>query len=197
MYLWPEVTGVLRFYNRPDLPNDPKILVIPLGYHWQKTGPIKPYSKREFLWSFAGTDWKNRSSNMQPLLNVNPHYLKWLPDWDHPDQLKNNDYLNLLENTMIVPCPKGQNIETYRFYEALECGCIPVFVYTPDYDPWFRQFNGLVPLLITKSWPELANVLEQFQKNPQELTNYHDAVSTGWAKFKVYLKEKVAKWLKN
>ena len=76
-YSWPEVTGVMRTYSRPDLPTDPKILVVPLGYHWQFRGnvdiphistPELPF--RDMVWSFAGTDWHSRKSNMNILQSI-------------------------------------------------------------------------------------------------------------------------------
>jgi GR25 family glycosyltransferase involved in LPS biosynthesis len=197
MYLWPEVSAVLRFYTRPDLPNDPKILVVPLGYHWKRSGPISEFFKREYVWSFAGTNWKDRSSLMRPLIDIQPHYVRWFSEWNDPGQLSSNEYLKLLDTTRFVPCPRGHNLETYRFYEALESGCIPVFVYTEQYDAWFRVFQSMFPILIVKSWPELAQMVKHLDSNKEDLNKLQLAVSLGWMRYKVYLKSQVCMWLKN
>lgn len=38
------------------------------------------------------------------------------------------DYVKALSDTVFAPCPGGNNIETFRHYEALELGAIPLFV---------------------------------------------------------------------
>ena len=200
-YMWPEVTGVLRFYSRPDLPSDPKIMVIPLGYHWQFKGnrdvphlstPELPF--RENMWAFAGTNWNNRANDMQILQAIEPHYLKWFNDWKDPKQLKEEEYICMMLNTKFVPCPGGQNSETYRFYEALECGCVPFFIDSPHTQSWLTLLHGEVPFLKLESWGHAAGLLQHFQQNPEQMESYRRNVLMGWAKFKMGLKERVRMW---
>ena len=202
MYEWPEVKGVLRFYARPGL--DPKTLVIPLGYHWQFRGnrdvphlstPNLPF--RENMWSFAGTDWVNRSNEMASLNVIQPHFVKWFREWRDPQQLKEEEYLALLLNSKFVPCPRGQNVETFRFYEALDCGCIPLFIDSPDNEAWLRIFNNEIPFLKLQNWEHAAALLQHFQKNLEQMEQYRTAVLISWAKYKMGLKEKVRVWSKN
>ena len=202
--MWPEVTGVLRFYSRPDLPSDPKIMVIPLGYHWQFKGnrdvphlstPELPF--RENMWAFAGTNWNNRANDMQILQAIEPHYLKWFNDWKDPKQLKEEEYICMMLNTKFVPCPGGQNPETYRFYEALECGCVPFFIDSPHTQSWLKLLHGEVPFLKLESWGHAAGLLQHFQQNPEQMESYRRNVLMGWAKFKMGLKERVRMWSTN
>jgi GR25 family glycosyltransferase involved in LPS biosynthesis len=204
MYSWPEVTGVLRFYCRSDLPNDPKILVVPLGYHWQYKGnrdvphlstPNLPF--RENTWSFAGTDWLNRSNDLEVLRAIQPHYLKYFADWKDPNQLKEEEYISLLLNTKFIPCPRGQNVETYRFYEALDCGCIPLFIDSPEINEWLQVFNNEIPFLKLPSWEYTVGLLHHFQENVEQMEKYRTNILIAWAKYKIGLKERVRKWLSN
>ena len=202
MYYWSEVKGVIRFYPRPDLQADPKIMIIPLGYHWQFKGnrdatyqstPNLPF--RDNAWSFAGTDWRGRSKDLAILQAVQPHYLKWFGEWRDPAQLKEDEYISLLLNTKFVPCPRGQNIETYRFYEALECGCIPLFIDTPDNEAWLRIFNGEIPFLKLQGWEHVAALIQHLVKNPEQMEQYRGALLTSWTRYKAGLKERVKQWL--
>jgi len=199
MYSWPEVTGVLRFYTRPNL--DPKVIVLPLGYHHQFKGNRDvPHigspglAFRENMWSFAGTDWMERSKEMSILQAIQPHYLNWFGQWRDPGQLKGDEYISLLLNTKCVPCPRGQNLETYRFYEALECGCIPIVIDTPGVEEWLQKFHG-IPFLKLHGWDNAAGLIKHFQENPEQMESYRNALLVGWSKYKMELKEKVAKWL--
>ena len=36
------------------------------------------------------------------------------------------EHLTALENTVFALCPRGNNVETFRFYEALETAAIPI-----------------------------------------------------------------------
>ena len=203
-YSWPSVTKVLRFYPRNDLPPDSldKILTVPLGYHWQFKGnrdvphlstPELPF--RELMWSFAGTDWMGRSKEMLILDAIQPRFVKWFTDWNDPSQLKEEEYTALMLNSKFIPCPPGQNIETYRFYEALDCGCIPLFVDRPENEPWLRLFNNEVPFLKLPEWNDVAGILHHFKENPEQMDKYRKAILISWAKYKMGLKERVRLWL--
>jgi GR25 family glycosyltransferase involved in LPS biosynthesis len=201
-YSWPEVTGVLRMYTRPDLPKDPKILVIPLGYHWQFRGnrdvphlstPELPF--RELNWSFAGTDWLERSKQMMPLNAIQPKFVKWFENWNDPGQLKEDEYTSLLLNSKFVPCPAGQNIETYRFYEALECGCIPLFLNTPNTEAWLQIFNE-IPFLKIDSWEQASALMHHLINDKEQMEQYRKTLLISWAKYKMGLKERVRFWLR-
>lgn len=202
MYSWPEVKGVMRFYQRADLPADSKIMVIPLGYHWQFRGnrdvphlstPNLPF--RDNMWSFAGTDWKGRSKDIAILQAIQPHYLKWFAEWRDPAQLKEEEYVSLMLNTKFVPCPRGQNVETYRFYEALECGSIPLFIDIPENEGWLKIFNNEIPFLKLQGWEHAAGIMDYFSKNLEQMEQYRMAILISWAKYKAGLKERVRMWL--
>jgi GR25 family glycosyltransferase involved in LPS biosynthesis len=202
MYSWPEVKGVLRFYNRPDL--GPKVLVVPLGYHWQYTGnrdfPHLSTSSlpfRENMWSFAGTDWHGRSAEMGILQAIRPHYVKYFADWRDPAELKEDEYISLLLNSKFIPCPRGQNVETYRLYEALDCGCIPIFIDSPEHSQWLQIFGEQLPFFKVATWDYAASLMQHFHENPELMENYRNAILVAWGKFKMALKEKVRVWISN
>ena len=106
-------------------------------------------------------------------------------------------YLALMLNSKFIPCPRGQNVETYRFYEALDCGCIPLFIDTPENEPWLRLFNNEMPFLKLQNWEHAAALLQHFEKNQEQMEQYRNAVLISWAKYKMGLKEKVREWSKN
>ena len=194
-YSLPSITGLIRNYWRADLPKDPKILVIPLGYHW-KPVTEKPFESRELLWSFAGTDWKNRSKDMIPLNTLEPNESMWYGSWRDPKNLSEADYMKLMMNSKCIPCPRGQNVETYRFYEALESGCIPFFVDEPDTGKWMQQFDmrkESMDFFRIESWSAMAELISHFNKNPSEMLNYRTMILKGWQLFKMSLKEKLRK----
>jgi GR25 family glycosyltransferase involved in LPS biosynthesis len=205
-YSWQSVTGVLRFYPRSDIPAEVanKVLTVPLGYHRQYKGnrdlphistPELPF--RELMWSFAGTDWKNRSSDMLILDAIQPRFVKWFSDWNDAAQLKEDEYLALMLNSKFVPCPPGQNVETYRFYEALACGSIPMFIDSPQNATWLQLFNNEIPFLKLPSWNDAAAIMHHFKENPDQMEKYRKTILISWANYKKRLENKVSAWLLN
>lgn len=184
-YEWPEVKSVLRFYLRKDILND-KILTVPLGYHWKVQGPIKPMSERVYTWSFCGTNWKGRSEQLCALEEIEPNLVTYYPNWNYPSQLKESEFLSLLQNTKFVPCPRGNNIETYRFYEALESGCVPVFTELPEI-----LVESGIPFLKCQTWEEVADLIGHFIKNPLQLEQYQKSIYSAWLTYKKTLQGKI------
>jgi len=194
-YSLPGVKGVLRFYKRAgQLPNT---LTIPLGYHWASVcmnatnlNKSVALENRLYSWSFTGTGWKGRSSQLEPLLAIEKHFTKFFPDWNDPGQLTKEQYIELLQNTIFVPCPEGNNVETYRLYEALECGCIPVFTKLPA----VLEDSG-IPFLKTETWNDVVDLINHLLKNSDELNKYSRDIMNAWCKYKNRLQGSVEKWL--
>ena len=149
------------------------------------------------MWSFAGTDWKGRSSDMLILDAIEPKFTKWFDNWNDQQQLKEEEYLALMLNSKFVPCPPGQNVETYRFYEALACGCIPIFVDSPENARWLQLFNNEIPFLKLPSWNDAAAIMHHFKENPDQMEKYRMTILIAWANYKKRLENKVAAWLSN
>jgi hypothetical protein len=199
--------SVLRFYVRDDFPpgTESKIQVIPLGYHWsplnlsknplQRT-PNLPF--REIHWSFYGTGWRSREAEMKALCDSNLiGSYKFYSDWNDPTNLSKLEYTNILLNTVFVPCPDGMNPETFRFYEALEAGCIPMVIHTSSNDTWFRWISSYIPLLDIKSWDEAVKNMIMLLSNEERLTIYRRQILNSWVNLYTTLKGQTRAWLLN
>lgn len=189
-YESPQVTGILRFYPRDELLGNPKILTIPLGYHWQNTVKQSPFNERKYTWSFSGTNWKNRSGELEPLMSIENKYVSFFPEWNHPEQLQMNEYMQLLSDTKFIPCPRGNNVETFRFYESLECGCIPIFVELPEV-----LCDLELPFIQTNTWDQVADLIRQLESDKDALEAYRTSIQLWWNAHKRCLKDSVSKWL--
>ena len=188
-YEIPDITSVLRFYPRNDLVSSEKVLTIPLGYHWHYNKPIRTISDRKYKWSFNGTNWMSRSELMRPLADIEPNKVDFYNEWNSPSQLSEKDYLDLLSDTIFIPCPRGNNIETFRIYEALECGCIPVFVEIPS----ILEDTG-ISFLRAESWLEVTELMKDLIKDPEQLHHYQITLLSGWMQYKERLRKNVLTW---
>lgn len=194
--------SVLRFYQRPNLPE--KVTTIPLGYHWTLRGgsknmltvtPRLPF--RSLTWSFFGTDWNNRKNLLQPLYDISGAYkAQFFKDWNDSQALGSEAYTSALLDTLFVPCPDGVNPETFRFYEALECGCIPLVVTTEANSAWVDFITEHIQILPLKSWEDAAKFVTHLLQNREMLEVYRTKVLSSWIEWRKELQDDVKAWSK-
>ena len=74
--------------------------------------------------------------------------------------LVSRDILHL--SSAFCPCPGGNNAETFRFYESLEAGCIPLLVWEEGVRDWLEGL-GLnereIWFVLRESWDEVLEAI--------------------------------------
>ena len=136
-YNSPMCKKVVRNYLRPMTENK-KVTVIPLGYH-HKSDTVKPIQDRKLVWSFHGTDWFNRGTLLKQFVEYTPHHCRLQPQWNDPGQTKQDAYLVDLGNSKFCPVLRGNHEETFRLYESLEAGTLPIAVEANEYTRWIDE----------------------------------------------------------
>ena len=112
--------------------------------------------------------------------------MKLLPTWKHPLPEEADEYMKILEDTKFIPCPKGQNYETYRLYEALEAGCIPICVGDPNNEhECYNKLIGDNSILISKDWLSVKSMIQQINNNPEALNQIQENLTKYWMTHKV------------
>lgn len=92
------------------------------------------------------------------------------------EKIKYRDYLTQMADSKIVLCPSGiESPDSFRVYEALEAGCIPVVdaFSTKHQSPgfWHYLFGDQVPFPIVDYWDKLPALLPQLLKEYPENAN--------------------------
>lgn len=88
---------------------------------------------------------------------------------------KNLLYLQNMMNAKICPVPRGKNLDTFRFYEALRYGCIPVGETFPK--SWF--YDG-APFIKLESWADLPKKVSDLLANPDRMEELHQKALSWW-----------------
>ena len=188
IYDHPAVKLVLRNYVRNNIPNVEKIITIPLGYVNNRSlkGAFKKLADRSLVWSFAGSvDKPTRIEMLQIMATVEPNSMKLLPTWKHPKVEEADDYMKILAESKFIPCPPGQNFETYRLYEALEAGCIPICVGNEKNEhDCYNKLIGDKSILIVKDWTAAKLMIEQISNNTEALNQIQDNLMNYWTNHK-------------
>ena len=133
-------------------------------------------AKRSISWFFAGDINSSGRGNNRKFAIEEFNKIDGGQWWDteqgfHEDHKKETalctkDYFQRLSDSYFSLCPVGwTNIDTYRFYEALDAGCIPIVLRSPSgfyYQPelpsyWSLKFaihDAHLPFIVAKSWKE-------------------------------------------
>ena len=197
LYNHPAVKHVFRNYTRTDLHKYKNVTVLPLGYTNHRSGYTNngtPAIKdRKLLWSFVGSaDRPGRIEALTALKTINKPYLCELKEtWSTPNKCDATTYVKILQDTIFVPCLRGScSLESYRMYEALEQGAIPVYVASEsphgmadEYKALFTN-NTKCPLLAFPSWEAAATILPKLAENAEVLEKHRKTVLDWWKSVK-------------
>jgi hypothetical protein len=96
---------------------------------------------------------------------------------------------------MFVPCPKGQNVETFRFWEALEHGAIPIYIRNDGDEQYFKYISCNLPVLSLPSWNHAADFIQSLLQNKPTLVQYRTTMLEKWARWKKTIQEECKKRL--
>jgi len=181
--VYDKCTYILRTFCSNKYFKNEKIRCIPLGY---KSGIINKLNvNREYKWAFTGTPHK--SSRHDLLFQFS--YIK--PFFCHKTKKFNKQIISvekmseILSSTEFMPCPNGFfHPETYRLYEALECGCIPIVEETYKY--YDRLFPGN-PFIKVNKWMDAKPILQGWENT--QIKKKQKECSIWWNDYKANLQE--------
>ena len=92
---------------------------------------------------------------------------------------------DVLSSTEFIPCPNGfWHPETYRLYEALECGCVPIVENTYKY--YDRLFPDN-PFLKVDKWIEAKLLIKEWKN--EQVNKKSEECKTWWVKHKNRLQD--------
>lgn len=193
---------IFRNYWHRKFVGQEKISIFPLGYKtgfWETSSPQLALSnQREYTWSFAGQISKKPTREvMVSCMKVFPHfYIHETFAWADPNSLTVLEYRDLLLNSVFVPCPAGWvNLDSFRLYEALECGCIPIVEKSPiDY---FANYLGNHPFLAVDSWDQVPGLMNALLADPVLLEQRRLQCYDWWQKHKKEMNQKFLNIIKN
>ena len=174
---------VLRIH-KTWLARSPGILTIPLGYpNLTPASPSpKPASARQYVWSFDGQVKASRPEMMAAMRHIEPHVAldtRKRPSIESED-LSKETYDRLLSESAFAPCPMGNaTFETWRLYEAMEAGAIPLIERRLSMD-YYRELLGEHPIPTFRSWETAARFSRGLLADPAGLDSLQTTIIAWW-----------------
>jgi len=167
--------------------NNEKVKCLPIGY---KSGVLnKGNSNRKYKWAFTGTPHKSsRHDLLFQLSEIKPFFCHKTQKFDQ-NNISVNEMSEVLSSTEFIPCPYGFfHPESYRVYEALECGCIPIVENAYQY---FDRLFPDNPFLKIDKWVEAKDIIKSWDSD--KITKKQKECNTWWNK----QKESIQDFIKN
>lgn len=179
---------VLKFYYCSFI-SHPAIKYLPLGCpeHMATPERIRPASERGLLWSFCGQRKYSRVEMLAALEAVKPH--------KYPQEyISSEEYEGMVNDTVFAPCPMGNTTpDTWRLYESLEAGCIPVVEKRWTIDYFGRLFPDGCPIPRFQSWAAAARWVQA--QSGEERDRLQREIQHWWTSEKAKLREQVSQFV--
>ena len=180
IYEWPSCKGVIRNYQRKGLSS--KVVTIPLGYHWRGSPTERP--RKDLIWSFIGSETGGRRDKLQNFKGIQPMKCVLQKEWNSPGQCGREEVVDSLQRSLCVPCPAGINYETFRIYETLEAGAIPMLVEENGSTELLEYLKRWIPISTSPDWVTAAKVLHGLSQNTELYKEYRKSILIGWVSLK-------------
>ena len=167
--------------------NNKKVKCIPLGY---KSGVVrKRTSNRKYKWAFTGTPHKSsRHDLLFQFSNIKPFFCHKTEKFDRKN-ISVNKMSEILSSTEFIPCPYGFfHPDSYRVYEALECGCIPIVENAYQYYDRLYPNN---PFIKIDKWQDAKSIMQEWSND--QIKKKGEECSIWWDKQKNSIQDFIKK----
>lgn len=187
-----------RSHYDPKLSQDSRVFTIPLG--WRDNMNIDSFvastgfSNRPYDWSFVGDPYKSdRQRALSQLSRIWPDacaFTHFFKGFNSPDGFSPISYAEVLLKSKFVLCPRGWvNLETFRVYEALEAGAIPITLSFTRWQPerpsyWIRVFGEDPPFIHKTTWKEAILEAKRISQDSEEYNRLHNKCTSFWRRYK-------------
>ncbi len=184
--------------------NSDKLISIGLGWHGaSRSHPFEDslFDRERYVWNFIGARKDTRSAALKEFCLLDRGFLHLANDGLEPEEhrlngLNDNSYWNILQQSIFTLSPSGwMHLETFRLYEAMEAGSIPVTLINAmptnsDFNYWSNIFktNRPLPFVLAMSWKDARiqcqNLLDtgEYSKDRQLVTEFWVDVKQKWKK---------------
>ena len=127
--------------------------------------------KRELLASFVGSATHPIRIKMANACQNSKEIKLYIKNWTPSvNQNEFDTFINLTINSIFCLCPRGYGLNSFRLYEAMQLGSIPVVITNQYYLPWQDElnWNEFAVLISEEQLPDLQSILESYKEEQLE-----------------------------
>jgi len=196
---------VFRNYYHPFASKMPKVVTFGLGYKTNFAN-IQVHTKYAdyYNWCFAGNI--HDTSRLKALLqfaSIHPYKMNITQDgFNSANSLSLEEYKQYMVESKFCICPIGQgNIDTFRLYEAMEAGSIPVTLSMTNHQKclpsyWHYLFGETdIPFVFADTMVQCSNIVNATLKDADTYYDMKHRVQDFWKRVKQKWKNKLSELL--
>lgn len=212
-YRSPCCKHIFRNYYHPYLESQSdissKLTTFAIGYR-NMFHTIEPYiqTHRPYLWSFAGYLKKSDRTQICQLFHRFQPYHLFESMGFNTGIMDAPTYSMILRQSKFVLCPIGNcSLDTFRLYEALEAGAIPVTLYSNVNQPFIRYIsnywehifgkNTYLPFIVNPTWEQNVKTLQYLLENTVIYERIQSEIVQFWKTYKNKIQQKFTEQLWN
>lgn len=195
-YAIPDHLDLWTQYYSPSTKSEIKTrLLLGAPYHRMKDYKINTHLPKKYLWSFVGQVQNPfRQQCVEVLKSMPDGYLHIADGFaGQCNGLEYQKYLDIMCQSYFVICPAGSMcVDSFRLYEAMECGAIPITDERSPRDPKdFNYWESVISrntIMKVDDWNDLVWVFQNRSfLDPHAFINYND----WWFDYKEQLEKKL------
>ena len=158
-----------------------KITFLPAGYKSGIEKNINDLEKRNYKWAFIGTAHKaSRQDLLYHFSKIKSGYVHQTKKFGDEKSMGSSEMGKIISSTHFIPCPNGfYHPETYRLYEALELGCIPIVESTYEY---YKSIFPNHPFFTVEKWADGKKIIEEC--DDKQILNKRKLCKKWWKEYK-------------
>lgn len=123
--------------------------------------------ERKVLASFVGSATHPIRIKMAESCKSNKNIAIYMKGWT-PSVSQNEfeTFINLTANSKFCLCPRGYGLNSFRLYEAMQLGSVPVVITNNFYLPWKDEldWSKFSVLVSEKQIPDLGDILAEYSE---------------------------------
>ena len=142
---------------------------------------IKPKLNRDIFCSFVGSITHPIRNWIYTSLSNNRRYHFSAKQWTNlvPDNEFDN-FINITSRSVFALAPRGYGRSSFRLYEVMQLGAIPVFIYDEEWCPWEEEinWNDFCVLIPIKNITRIDEILNSYSK--EEIESMQNNLQVYW-----------------
>jgi hypothetical protein len=162
--------SVWKHTPRAELPWQPD-RALPLGWTPGTVAANQTRPDKVLDWFFAGQITHGRREQAAEIMRT-MNSGKLIETDGFTKGVDRQEYFDMMRRAKVIPCPSGPNIpDSFRFYEALESGAVPLADATcprGDWGYWHRLF-GDVPFPVVEDWQTMPALVAEYREQAKRV----------------------------
>jgi hypothetical protein len=155
---------------------------------------IRPQVERDIFCSFVGSMTHPIRTFIYNVLQNNNKYILHNRQWSYSvGDVDFNNFLNITSRSIFSLCPRGYGRSSFRLYEVMQLGSIPVYIYDQKWCPFEDEidWNNFSVLIEAKDIQNIDLILSSI--NQDKIRQMQDNLYNYW--YKNFTMESICKKL--